>query len=68
MYNKSKRNINNKTNHSYEYFNAMNLFWDHQNETDGQLVICKPQCNPAIVRRTRFLDCAVCVTWWVFFM
>jgi hypothetical protein len=45
----------------------MNLFWDHQTETDGQLVICKPQCNPAIVRGPRFLDCADRVTWWGLF-
>lgn len=39
-----------------EYFNAMNLFWDHHSETDG------PQCKPAIVRGPRFIDSAVRVT------
>jgi len=44
----------------------MNLFWDHHNETDGQPVICKLQCNPAIVRGPRFLDSAIRVTLWGF--
>lgn len=66
MCNKSKRNINNITKHSYECFNAMNLSWDHHNEPDGQLVICKPQGNPVIFRGTLFLDSAVRLTRWGF--
>jgi len=67
MCNKSKRNIANTTKHLYEYFNAINLFWDYHNETDGELVISKSQCNPAIVRGTRFLDFAVRMTRWGFY-